>query len=893
MRRPHRQLVASFSVVVALVLVLGTAPTVAAQPTPHQATLPNGLKVVILRSPLAPVVTTQMNYRVGSIEAPPGVPGMAHAQEHMLFRGSPGLSAAQLANIMAGMGGDFNGATQQTVTQYLLNVPARHLDVALRIEATRMRAVLDAQPLWEKERGAIEQEVAMDLSNPRYVFFEKLLAAMFPGTPYEHDALGTRESFAQTTGTMLRAFHRAWYAPNNAVLVIAGDVDPEPTLALVRRLFGGIPARPLPPRPSFTLPPQQPATIQFETNLAYGLAAVAYRLPGFESPDYATGIVLGDVLDSKRGNLYALVPEGKALNTSFEGVALPKASVVYARAEFPAGADGAALVSRIKQIVADYVANGVPADLVEAAKRRELAEDQFRRASIAGLADDWSQALAVEGRTSPDDDLQAVQRVTVADVNRVARQYLINDTAIVGLLTPRGGGAPTTTATPGGTGKESFAPQATKPVPLPAWARKVEQVPPVPDSHIHPTVFDLPNGLHVIVQPETISQTVTVLGRVKSEPDLETPPGKEGVDDILNALFAYGSTTRDRLAFQEALDAIAASVSAGRQFSLQVVADQFETGMDLLADNLLHPALPASAFPVVQDEIKGAVAGQLQSPEYRARRALRLRLYPADDPLLRQPTPETVGALTVADVEAYYHTVFRPDLTTLVIVGRVTPEQARAVVEKTFGAWQATGSPPPTDLPPVPPNAPAVTAVPDPSSVQTEVRLAETLGLTRTHPDYYALNLGNHVLSGALYATRLVHDLREDAGLVYDVESRFQIRKTRGLFLVLYGCDPPNVAKARALIERDLRQMQQTPVSPAELRRAQTLLLQQIPLAEAGLDDIAALLLSLVEQELPLDEPLRAARQYRSLSAKDVQAAYGRWIRPQGFVQVTREPSAQ
>ena len=123
-----------------------------------RATLTNGLRVVIVRNTLAPVVTTQVNYLVGSNEAPDGFPGMAHAQEHMMFRGNPGLSAAQLSNIAALMGGDFNASTSQTVTQYFFTVPKGDLDVALNIEAVRMRDVLDTQDLWEKERGAIEQE---------------------------------------------------------------------------------------------------------------------------------------------------------------------------------------------------------------------------------------------------------------------------------------------------------------------------------------------------------------------------------------------------------------------------------------------------------------------------------------------------------------------------------------------------------------------------------------------------------------------------------------------------------------------------------------------------------------------------------------------------------------
>src|SRR3989449_9682863 len=120
-----------------------------------RTTLKNGLRVVIVRNALAPVVTTQLNYLVGSNEAPAGFPGMAHALEHMMFRGSPGLSSAQLSNLIAAMGGSFNANTQQTVTQYYVTVPANDLETALSIEAVRMRDLLTTQELWQQERGEI------------------------------------------------------------------------------------------------------------------------------------------------------------------------------------------------------------------------------------------------------------------------------------------------------------------------------------------------------------------------------------------------------------------------------------------------------------------------------------------------------------------------------------------------------------------------------------------------------------------------------------------------------------------------------------------------------------------------------------------------------------------
>ena len=199
---------------------------IAAEQDVLRATLTNGLQVIVVRNTLAPVVTTMINYRVGSDECSSEFPGTAHAMEHMMFRGSPGLSADQLAGISAALGGDFNANTQHAVTQYFFTTPAEYLDVALRVEATRMRDLLADEKLWEKERGAIEQEVAQDLSNPEYVFYIQFMAAMFKGSPYEHVGLGTRPSFDKTTDAVLRKFHNTWYVPNNAILIIVGDVQP-------------------------------------------------------------------------------------------------------------------------------------------------------------------------------------------------------------------------------------------------------------------------------------------------------------------------------------------------------------------------------------------------------------------------------------------------------------------------------------------------------------------------------------------------------------------------------------------------------------------------------------------------------------------------------------------
>jgi zinc protease len=856
-----------------------------------RATLENGLRVVIVRNTLAPVTSVVVNYLAGSDEAPAGFPGMAHAQEHMMFRGSPGLSGDQLAYIDAALGGMSNADTQQSVTQYLNTVPAKDLGVALHIEAIRMRGVSDDEAAWVKERGAIEQEVSRDLSDPEYVLYTKLLKALFHGSPYAHDALGTRASFDKTTGGMLKAYYDRWYAPNNAILVIVGDVQPQAVLAQVKRLFGDIPRKQLPQRPAIHPGPVQTQTIEGKTDRANGMVVAAFRLPGYDSPDYAALNLLSDVMSSQRGSLYALAADGKALGTGAEADFLPHAGLAYVVAEFPKGGDSAALMRQVKQVIRDYAKDGFPDGLVAAAKRRELMALELQKNSIAKLAAAWSEALAVEGRQSPQDDVEAMQKVSAADVARVARKYLNLDQAVFAVLTPEDSGKPVSGKGFGGT--ESFAPEHPGRVEAPAWARAALEAVAVPKSTIHPVDETLPNGLRLIVQPTSTSDTVSVYGRVRSESLLEAPPGKDGVDQVLDRLFNYGTATQDRLAYQQALDAIGADESAGTSFSVVVLRSHLERALQLLADNELHPAFREKDFAIVRRQVAAQVAGELESPGYLTRRALLRAIYPKGDPKLRQATPKTVMGLGISDAQSYYQRVFRPDMTTIVALGKVDPAQVRALVVKYFGDWKAEGPKPDVDLPRVPRNPPSTTAVPDRSRMQDKVILAETLGMDRFNPDYYPLELGNHVLGGGFYATRLYRDLRERNGLVYSVGASLSTSRTRAVYVVEYACDPKNVSLARAIVEKDLGAMQTEAVGESELKQAKALLMTETALGESSVTAIAGGLLDRATIGLPLDEPTLAAHKYLGLNAEQVKDAFARRLRLKDLAQVTQGPTPQ
>jgi|HubBroStandDraft_5_1064220.scaffolds.fasta_scaffold13096_2 zinc protease len=861
-----------------------------------RATLENGLRVIIVRDPIAPVVTVEDNILAGGDETPNGFPGMAHAQEHMLFRGCTGLAGSQILTgsqisaIYAQLGGMDNADTQQTITQYFATVPSEDLDVVLHVDAACLAGAQDSEAEWAQERGAIEQEVARDLSNATYKFITRLNADMFAGTPYAHDALGTKPSFDATSGAMLQKFYRTWYAPNNAVLVITGDVDPQAVLAKVKTLYSPIPRHDVPPHPVVNLQPVKPETFTLPSDLPYQLVFVAFRMPGTDSPDFPAAQILSDVLASSRAKLYDLVVQGKALAVEFSlGESYRKASVGFAAAAIPAGANAQPVIANMRSVLTDASTNGLPMDLVLASKQKEVASAEFERNSISDLAARWSDAVAVEGRESPDQDLAALAKVTPADVNRVAKQFLVQQNAIVAVLKPAPSGQPSAAKGFGGSEQATVPPSSA--VALPPWADVELKALAIPRALAQPSDVTLPNGIRLIVLTETISPTITVAGEVRHQTELETPPGKEGIDGVLDELFDYGTTSLDRIGFHKALDDIAATETGGHFFSLRVLKEHFSRGVQLLAADELTPRLPPDALEIVRKETADFAAGRLMSPAYRSQRALQKALLPPNDPELREATPQTISSVTLDDLKAYYRKVFRPDLTDIVVIGDITPDEARKAIEECFGKWKAEGPKPDITLSAVPLNKTASFNVADDTSVQDSVVLSEQLGINRFDPDYYPIELGNHVLGGGFYATRLYHDLRQVTGYVYTVGDTISAEKTRATYTVNYGCDPANVSKAAALVKRDLSQMQAEDVSPAELLQAKALLLRQIPLSESSEDAIANQLLDRATVGLPLDEERRAAARYLAMTAAEIRSAFARRIRPSDLVSVVQGPT--
>jgi zinc protease len=849
-------------------------------------TLSNGLRVVVVRNTLAPVVTTVLNYEAGSDEQ--SIPGLAHAVEHMMFRGSATLSSSALMDAVGVTGGDFDADTESTVTQYYFTVPSAYLDIALRAERSRATGLLLTQGLWNAERAAITQEVTQDNSDAFYRLFVKMQNRLIGGTPYAKNTLGTVTDFARSVDSaQLRKFYAAWYHPNNAVYVISGDVDPQETIARVRELFGDLPPVKLPARPAVILRPVHRALYHDRSDQAFTAVALGYRFPGYDSSQYAAGQILADVLENQRSEFGGLAYTGRVLATEFYVQPYPKTGIALAFVAVPVSVRPQTAEHELRAILDRYRKTGVPNDLVEAAKLREISQLEFEGNSIEGQALEWSQAVAVQGLSSPQDMIAQFEAVNAAEVDRVLRTYVDNRNAVVAYAVPKNSGA---SNSGGEMAKENNQVPPTSHEPLPDWARSVLTNLSVPQQTISPADVRLANGMRLIVQPEHATQTVVVAGEIENEPGIQEPQGKEGVADLTAALLPYGTTTYDRIGLQTQLDEIAGSTDAGTEFGLDVLSSHFERGLQLLADEELHPAFGSADFSVVRDQSTGALVGEMRSPEHLAAVAASRALYPAGDPTQRFATPASVKNLTLADVKTWYATAYRPDLTTVVVIGDTTPETAKALFERYFGAWTAVGPKPDLNLAPVPPNRPAAIHVPATGRVQSSVQLIETTPLVSSDPAWAPLQVANTVLTGGFFSSLLYHDLREVHGYAYSIDSTLDVGKTRSTFALEYGCDPRNILPAQSEIAATLLRLTREPIDAERLLRAKALLMGEVPIREASYDGVTEQLLDYAALDLPLNQSVIDAQAELTATPESVREAVEKYVRPSDFVRVVTGP---
>lgn len=851
-----------------------------------QTTLSNGMHVIVLPNHLAAVATVVMEYGVGSNDDT--MPGIAHATEHMMFRGTASVSATQLAEIGDRMGAEYNAETSNEYTYYYFTVPSQYVGVVLRLEADRMTNALIRDSDWATERKAIEQEIRAQESAPGYAIGVRLNKLFYGDSVLAQPPGGTVESFERMTAADIEHFYRSWYHPNNATLIVAGDVDPAPVMADVARTFNTIAPAPLPNRPAISLPPLPSTTLSGSSGLPISFCALMYRAPGTTDGDYGASLVLNGVLNSERSAIADLSASGTLLIAFAFSTALPESGSSFLAGVPGLGEAPQKALDLLGVALSQYRDAGVPQSLFAAAKLRIVSEAAFAQSSISELAFRWAGAIG-NRQPTPDAIYDSVARAGKDDVDRVLRTYYTPQHQVAAILTPASYASPPKIAAGGSVETVRYSPLSSEP--LPEWTSAYFNAPlKYPEQTERDSVTRLANGLRLIVRSESSAPVVILKGEVQTS-DVYQPQGLEGVDTATERLLDWGTTSYDRKAYQAQLDDSGSEVTLGEGFELRVTSAHFERGIALLADGLMRPAFPPAGFTVVKSALLQAAAATRELPSSQADAAAADALYARGDPRRRRMTLASVQSITLGDVRRWYAAAYRPDLTTIAVVGDISPADAIAAVAKYFGTWKAVGAKPNARSsavkPPVPKSETITVRVPN--ATQSRVTLEQPVACRRDD-DYVPLLLADTMLSGEGTGSLLFRELRTRDGYVYDVSSDLQTDGDATTFKISYASDPKNVNTAQAAALAVVQRLRTIPLGDADLSEAKAVLLAQRVLPLASYDGIATRLL-----DQSKEGSLQRVTFWASVASTtpvELRDAMRRCVQPNRFLRIVLEPAS-
>jgi len=414
---------------------------------PFETTLGNGLKLIVKEDRRAPSVVNMVWYRVGAIDEIDGSTGVAHVLEHMMFKGTENLAAGEFNKRIAAMGGRDNAFTSQDYTAYFQQVPAEHIGDVIGLEADRMRHLRFSDEEFAKELEVVKEERRLRTDDkPRSLVYEQLMATAFVAHPYRRPVIGWMADLDRMKPDDARAWYRTWYAPNNATVVVVGDVDHERVFELARQAFGDFKPEVLPERRVIVEPEQlgpRRSVVRAPADLPY--VAVAWRAP-----------TLKDV--GKDRDVYALQVLAAVLD-GHDGARIPRNIVRGSQVAVSAGAgydgtgrgesvfivDGspsqgktvddvqAALVAEIDKIRRE----GISEEELRRVKAQVIAGQVYKRDSLMGQAMEIG-AMEVIGMSWRDDDkmIEMLRSVTADEVKAVANRYFSDDSMSVAVLDP-------------------------------------------------------------------------------------------------------------------------------------------------------------------------------------------------------------------------------------------------------------------------------------------------------------------------------------------------------------------------------------------------------------------------------------------------------------------------
>ncbi len=876
---------------VAAVLLLGVAPV--APPSPgdagiYETRLANGLRVLVVEDASVPVVQTGVWYRFGSINEPVGDYGLAHALEHMMFRGTTDLSSGGLDDLVARLGAQMNATTSYDYTHFYFVVPADKVNVALGIEADRMSRLALAPSQWKIEQRAVLNELDGDASSPILNLLSRVRAAAYPNLPLGRTPIGLRSDVARATTTQLRSLYTTWYRPGNATLVISGDVRHDAVFALARKYFAAIPAGVTPAHPAIDTTAHIGATVEAEFPSPFEILDLAYAVPGDSQAGEPAISTLATFINNQNAPFYqSLVASNVALAVQANADTQVQGGLLHVFIVLNPGHSADVAQTIFQSQMNSIIANGIPPELAHDAKRMTIAQRLYSADSIDGLEYLAGYTYGIIGEKVSDED-HRLAALTEADLQAAAKRWLSRPT-VVGHLRPNETPPKSTSNKSTANATDSFGGREPKgPIMIPAWMKTAAMQPTTARSVLAPIRFTLPNGLHVLFQRKADRPTFTLQGKITTLPSFE-PPGQKGIAQLASSVANYGSKAYSFARRRSLVDGMGAYLSTGSSFSITGTPDHFAQLLTILADGELHPTFAEPWFSLERGQLANTVDSENHLAGVLAQRAyLRILLQPGD-PTLREVTHDHAMALTRSDLLDYTHRYWRPDLTTIVIVGDLDIATVKKDLTTAFGDWRNDGPKPNlAELPLAAAHSASAWIQTDANQVTVELGMP---GISSADRDYDAARLLVQILGGpGVFESRLFQNLRQRTGLVYSVSADLSSNQRRGDLSITFATGPERVARAIALVREQLRNLQAHPVSQRELDDARQRLVVTALLDEASADGQAEQLMHLANNGLSANYYQTLGARLAHITPADLQRVAKRILQPDRLAQVFTGP---
>jgi zinc protease len=859
----------------------------------HEHRLANGLLVLLKQNRNAPVINLNVVYRVGSKYERPGITGISHLLEHMMFKTTAHLPLGEFDRRLKRVGADNNAYTWLDQTVYYETIAADQIDVALELEAERMQHLLVLPEDHKTEMTVVRNELDQRDDSPFTLLYEELLANAFKAHPYAIPTIGWADDVEGMTPDEIRAYYKRWYAPDNAFIVAVGDFEPEELLAQIERRFGGIPAAGV-AHPRLPVEPQQRGERRFILRRA---GQVDFQLLGWHIPSsahadaYAT-VVLGDILGGGRtSRLYsALVDSGLCSSASADSNAFDYVDphLFTVSASLNPGTAPEQVEALVWREVERLQHEPVTAEELARARKQARVSFVYERDSLVSEANALLEfELLPRGWQAMNDYLPGIEAVTADDVRRVAQEYLTHDNVTVGtyIATKEPGGPadadddeddedeglpelavrrphykkiPVGQASlPAQTGCAIEAGQAGTPAPWnpgprrsmngtggAAGARHA-----APAGGPYATAHRYPSGLTLIVHENHNNPTLSVSGILLAGA-VDDNTAQPGAGNLAVDMLLSGTQRRGKLELAALLENEGMSLGYGlgrenSSLSGRCLSEDWPKLLALLAETLREPAFAADELDKLrQQTIAGLLYSQSDTFETAFYHA-RTELYGVGHPFAgrAEGTVDSVTALAADDLRAWYGANFSPDGAVLTLVGDIDTARAIEQVGALLGDWAGPARPRDAVLARgaqvvLPGQREQRLPLPDKNSVSLVWMGA---GASKTGAEWPARLVANFIFGGEFYA-RLNQRLRIQDGLTYGAYSWFSNGRGAGPWAAKAEVAAENVDAAIAATQEEMARYAASGPTAEELAAAQSYLTGNFPVKLATNGAVAAVL---------------------------------------------------